>query len=88
MSQNHVIKKGEMDVLVCFWDSNVNKVSTRYVSSEFLGKSLAVDVLQKIEDANFELPKQKYIQISFDGPTVKFLDLLTHFSPVSHFYTP
>ena len=53
-----------MDVLVHFWDSSVNKVSTRYVNSEFLGKSLRVDVLQKFEDASFELPKQKCVQIS------------------------
>ena len=46
-----------MDVLVRFWDSNMNKVSTRYVNSEFLGKSSAIDVLEKIEDASFELPK-------------------------------
>ena len=52
-SYNNVIKRGEMDVLVRFWDSNLNKVSTRYVNSEFLGKSSAVDVLQKFEDASF-----------------------------------
>ena len=77
-SYNNVIKRGEMDVLVRFWDSNLNKVSTRYVNSEFLGKSSAVDVLQKFEDASFELPKQKCIQISSDGPNVSlnFLDLL------------
>ena len=35
-------------------------------------------MLQKFEDASFELPKQKCIQISSDGPNVnlKFLDLL------------
>ena len=67
-----------MDVLVCFWDSSVNKVSKQYVRSEFLGKSSAVHVLEKFEDASFELPKQKCIQISSDGPNVnlKFLDLL------------
>ena len=77
-SHNNVISRGQMDVLVRFWDSSVNKVSTRYVNSGFLGKSSAVDVLQKFEDASFELPKQKCIQISSDGPNVnlKFLDLL------------
>ena len=56
----------------------MNKVSTQYVNSEFLGKSLAVNVLQKFEDATFELLKQKCIQISSDGPDVnlKSLDLL------------
>ena len=77
-SYSNVIERGQMDVLVRFWDSNVNKVSTRYVNIEFLGKSSAGDVLQKFEDAYFELPKQKCIQISSDGPNVnlKFLNLL------------
>ena len=46
-----------MDVLVRFWNSNVNKASTRYANSEFLGKSSTTDVLEKFEDASFELPK-------------------------------
>ena len=77
-SCNNVIKRDQMDVLVRFWNSNVNKVSTRYANSEFLGKSSAVDVLQKFEDASFKLPKQKFIQISSDGPNVslKFLNIL------------
>ena len=77
-SYNNVIKRGQMNVLVCFWDSTMNKVSTRYVNNEFLGKSSAVDELQKFEDAGFKLPKQKCIQISSDGPNVnlKFFDLL------------
>ena len=35
-------------------------------------------MLQKFEDPSFELPNQKCIQISFDGPNVnlKFLDFL------------
>ena len=48
------------------------------ICSEFLGKSLTVDVLQKFEGASFKLRKQKCIQISSDGSNVnwKFLDLL------------
>ena len=37
-SYNNVIKRAQMDVLVRFWDSSVNKVPTRYVNSGFLGK--------------------------------------------------
>ena len=44
-SYNNVIKRGQMYVVVRFWDSNVNKVSKRYVNSESLGKSSAADVL-------------------------------------------
>ena len=54
-SHNNVIKRVQMDVLVCFWDSYVNKVSTQYVNSEFLGKSSAGDVFQKFEIAAFKI---------------------------------
>ena len=34
-SYNNVIKRGQMDVLVYLWDSNMNKVSTQYVNVSF-----------------------------------------------------
>ena len=33
-SYNNIIKTGQMDVLVCFCDFNVSKVSTGYVNNE------------------------------------------------------
>ena len=77
-SYNRVIKKGQMDVLVRYWDINLSRVNTRYVSSEFMGKASASDVLEKFETASSDLDKTKFIQVSSDGPNVnlKFLDLL------------
>ena len=34
-SHNHVIKKGQMDLHVRFWDSTTNSVKTRYFNSQF-----------------------------------------------------
>ena len=63
-SYNSVIKKGQMDVLVRYWDVRLNKVNTRYVKSELR--------LQQM----MYLPK--FMQVSSDGPNVnlKFLELL------------
>ena len=61
-SYNNVIKRGQMDLLVCFWDFIVNKVSTPNINSAFF------------KDASFELPKQKCIQISSDGWNVNLLN--------------
>ena len=35
-----------MDVLVRYWDVNLNKVRTCYIGSEFMGKAAAVMPLQ------------------------------------------
>ena len=77
-SYNSIIKKGQMDVLVRYWGVRLNKVNTRYVKSEFMGKAVANDVLAKFEAASSELNGTKFIQVSSDGPNVnlKFLELL------------
>ena len=77
-SYNKVIKKGQMDLLVRFWNSTENKVDTRYINSVFMGKAAATDVLTTFEVASKDLMKDKFVQVSSDGPNVnlKFLDLL------------
>ena len=72
---NSVSKLQQMDILIRFWDSNKNEVSTRYYTSVFLGHTRACDLLKAFED---NIPKKllkKIIQISMDGPNVnwKFL---------------
>ena len=48
-SHNDVMKKGQMDFHVRYWDSVTNTVITRYYSSEFLGKAASKDVLEKFK---------------------------------------
>ena len=51
-SFNKVISKGQMGVLVRFWNTTENRVSSRYLSSVFVGKATAPDVLENFETAS------------------------------------
>ena len=76
-SFNKVVSKGQMDVLGRFWNTAKNRVNTRYVNSVFMGKATTPDVLDNFHAASVGLNKNKYIQVSSDGPNVnlKFLEL-------------
>ena len=41
---NEISKKGQMDLVIRFWDSSVNQVTSRYLSSSFMGHSTAQDI--------------------------------------------
>ena len=55
-----------------------NKVGSRYYSSEVLGKTAAVNLLDSFIKCLSKLDKSKLIQVSSDGPNVNlaFLKLL------------
>ena len=76
---NQVIKKGQMDLHVRFWDSTTNSVKMRYFNSQFLGKAAAADILKSFKSWMNELDKEKLLQVSRDGPNVntKFLSNLS-----------
>ena len=69
-SHNHVIKKGQMDLHVQFWDSTTNSVKTRYFNSQFLGKAAAADILTSFKSCMNGLDKEKLLYVSMDGPNV------------------
>ena len=77
-SHNHVIKKGQMDLHVRFWDSTTKSVKTRYFNSKFLGKAAATDILKSFKSSMNGLGKEKLLHVSMDGPNVntKFLSNL------------
>ena len=64
-----------MYVLVCFGNAEESKVGARYLTSEFMERAVATDVLEKFESA---LQKEKIIEASSDRPNVnlKFLEML------------
>ncbi|GBN02756.1 Kinesin-like protein unc-104 [Araneus ventricosus] len=76
-SLNKIAQKQQMDLSIRFWNKDVNKVQTRYLTSMFLGHSTARDLLQSFKEAltQFSINSNKIIQISMDGPNVnhKFL---------------
>ena len=63
-----------MDLLLRFWDDKADMVSTRYLKSEFMGRSTA-DVLQTILSGISDIHKSKILQVPSDGPNVNLLFL-------------
>ena len=47
-SSSRLVQKGQMDIIIRFWDSETNSVATRYLGLEFMGRSTAEDVLQTV----------------------------------------
>lgn len=77
---NRVVQKGQMDIVVRFWNDTSNQVQARYLTSAFLGHSTADDLLKNFKESLQDkgLTLTKLIQVSMDGPNVnwKFLDQL------------
>ena len=61
-----------MDIIVRFWDKKKNKVSSRYLNSQFLGHTRAADLLQKFREALGKLNLANLIQVSMDGPNTNW----------------
>ena len=77
-SLNKVLQEEQMDLLLRFWDDELNRVVTRYFDSVFLGYTRAEDLLGKFKGGLSKLNMRNMLQISMDGPSTnwKFLDLL------------
>lgn len=74
-SLNKVVGRTQMDVNVRFWDEEKEEVITRYLTSSFLGRSRATDLLSSFIEVTKGIPKSKILQISMDGPNVNWLFL-------------
>ena len=62
-SHNDVLKKGQMDMFLRFWNKDTNMFATRYNNTKFLGKAAAVDVYQKFKSCLSSLDSNKMIQL-------------------------
>lgn len=73
-SLNKVSQKGQMDLIVRYWDSNTDEVATRYLTSTFLGHARATDLLNAFVSGitGLGLRCDRIIQISMDGPNVNY----------------
>lgn len=71
-SLNKVAQKQQMDINVRFWDEEKGQVSTRYLTSVFLGRTRAIDLLQGFKDGLKSVDLRKILQVSMDGPYVNF----------------
>ena len=75
-SLNRVVQRGQMDLVVRYFDDAANQVIKKYLTSVFLGCATATDLLAKFKEGTASLPRSKLMQISMDGPSVNwsFLD--------------
>jgi hypothetical protein len=75
---NRVAQRGQMDIVIRYWNGNDDQVASRYFTSVFLGHATAADLLLKFKEGLSVLSLQKLIQVSMDGPSVnwKFLPQL------------
>lgn len=71
-SLNKIVKRQQMDINVRFWDDEKNEVVTRYLTSCFLGRSRASDLLAAFKEGISGLKTNKLLQISMDGPNVNW----------------
>ena len=71
------MQKGQMDILVRFWDCEKHMAQTRYHNSEFLGGAKAEQILESFIEGSKKLDPSKTLQVSSDRPNVnlKFLEL-------------
>ena len=77
-SLNRTQQQEQMDVIICFWDNEKNKVCSRYFDSNFLGHTSAQDLLKSLQSLLTTLNPMGLIQLSTDGPHTnwKLLDEL------------
>lgn len=77
-SLNKVAQRGQMDLHIRF--RYENKIVTRYLTSVFLSRTRAEDLLSAFERGTKDLDPCKFLQISMDGPNVnlKFLRLFNN----------
>ena len=75
---NRKIQRGQMHILIRFWDEDNEKVDTRYFDSSFLKGATANDIQEAFMSGIKELDKNNFLQISLGGPNVnlKFLELM------------
>lgn len=70
-SLNSDLQKKQMDIHLKFMDVD-GTVKSRYITSYFLGKSRASDILDKLSDVLQRIGAEKLIQLSMDGPNVNW----------------
>ena len=67
---NDVLKKSQMDLHVRYWSTATNAVTTRYYTSEFLGKATSKDVFETFKQFITDRDQEKLLQVSMDGPNM------------------
>ena len=61
---NEISKKGQINIIIRFWDSSMNKVCSRYLPSSFIGHSTAEDIINHFLEALNEIKLFNLVQVS------------------------
>nr|XP_042895913.1 uncharacterized protein LOC122268951 [Parasteatoda tepidariorum] len=71
-SLNKATQQKQLDIHIHFWNPDKNIVETRYLTSAFLGHSVADDLLACFYASVKNVDLKKLLQISMDGPAVNW----------------
>ena len=76
---NELFKKGQLDIVIRFWDSSMNKVCSLYLSRSFMGHSTAEGIMNNFVEASSEMKLCNLVQVSMNSPNVNwsFLEQLS-----------
>jgi hypothetical protein len=69
-SLNKVSQKGQMDMVVRYFDCNTNRVANQYYNSAFLDHATSAVLLQSFLSGLRPLVPNNLLQVSMDGPNV------------------
>ena len=71
-SANSVLQHEQMDVAIRFWNSSNKQAETRLLTSEFLHRPNAKNLVNSLSSALKQLDQQNLLQLSMDGPSVNW----------------
>jgi hypothetical protein len=69
---NKISQKGQMDIILRFYNIEEDTVCTKYYNSVFLGRARATDIFESFKLGLKSLHLDKMINISMDGPNVNW----------------
>ena len=58
-----LVQKGQMNIIIRFWDLETNCVATRYLGSEFMGRFTDEDVLQAFLGGISDFTSQRFCRL-------------------------
>lgn len=68
---NRISQRGQMDLIIRYFEDETKKVTTPYLNFVFPNRSRAEDLVSKFKEGMVDLPF-KILQISMDGPHVNW----------------
>ena len=71
-SVNSVLQNEEMDLAIRFWNNSKKQTETRYLTSEFLHRPNAENLVISLSSALKHLDQQNLLQLSMGDPSVNW----------------